>query len=150
MTVGVEIGVPLKSDAADDVALVWFPTSYDKPLLEPGDPFVGQKVWAVGFPLQLLDGNTGLQVTDGVLVNYSTLRDRYRTSASFYKGSSGGPLFDEQGRLVGLTVSGLMIQGAIPIDDQYHVTPYANVFRMYKELTDETEPNSTEGPCHSM
>lgn len=79
---------------------------------------LGQKVFAIGAP-------QGLQVTvsEGVI---SALRDkgalgRYpETTAPVYPGSSGGGLFDEQGRLIGLTTfhlsEGQQLNFVIPVE----------------------------------
>lgn len=74
--------------------------------LAPGASLVtGQKVYAVGSPLGL-----ELTISEGLI---SSLRNdtngrlrRIQTSAAISHGSSGGGLFDVNGRLVGITASG--------------------------------------------
>jgi S1-C subfamily serine protease len=151
-TVGNKPGLVLKSTSplAEDAALIWFPVDYHWAVLEPSEPYLGQYVWAVGYPYQFIDGTTGLQVSSGELIYHSLARDRFRVGSSFYKGSSGGPVFDRDGRLVGLSVAVLMLAGQYPIPDEFYVTPAANVFKLYKELTDEDESTCTEGSGCSL
>lgn len=78
---------------------------------------VGQKVYAVGAPQGL-----ELTLTDGLV---SSLRGKVgaqfiQTSAPVSRGSSGGGLFDDAGRLIGITVSSIQqgqnLNFAIPAD----------------------------------
>ncbi len=71
-------------------------------------------MFAIGTPLQERFGRT---VTKGVV---SALRPKDgRTSIQsdvvVHAGSSGGPLLDEHGRVVGLTISGATIGGGIGV-----------------------------------
>ena len=77
------------------------------------DVSVGDQVIAIGSPLGLENS-----VTTGVI---SAIRgSNYQISAPIYHGSSGGPLLDENGCVVGITSAGIEeFQGAnfaIPID----------------------------------
>ena len=65
---------------------------------------IGEKVYALGSPIMMentfSDGIiSGLRIIDGV--------KHVQTSAPISHGSSGGGLFDEEGRLIGITSSGL-------------------------------------------
>jgi TPR repeat protein len=79
---------------------------------------VGEKVYAIGSPKQL--ENT---LSEGI-VSALRLDGRVRTiqiTAPIAPGSSGGALFDAQGRLIGITTSGVDIPGnlnfAVSIDE---------------------------------
>lgn len=124
-------GSVLSYDAEADVALLHIPTS-GHGALSPSRLYLGQPIIAMGYPLQPRTGETGFQVSRGYLIHWDG--ERYRGSASFWFGSSGGPSFDEYGNLVGLNVSVLAAFGQLPIDDMYFITPAEHVFRLYGEL----------------
>jgi S1-C subfamily serine protease len=94
-------------------------------------PYRGMEVVAVGYPYQPFDAATGLQVTTGVLSAY--VEGRYKFSAPIFFGNSGGPLFDRNGSLVGLTVSCIVGPGRVPMPGEYFATPASQVFRMLNE-----------------
>ena len=118
-------------DAYDDVGVVEFDTRKDLVLLkikgfklptaELGDSdlvAVGDKVYAIGAPKGL-----ELTLSEGLVSGLRDTGDGYRvvqTSAAISSGSSGGGLFDDQGRLVGITSfkfrDGESLNFALPIN----------------------------------
>jgi hypothetical protein len=78
---------------------------------------VGQRVYAVGAPKGL-----ELTLSEGVVSSFRAAQDiRYiQTTAAVSPGSSGGGLFDEEGRLVGLLVfylrDGQQLNFAVPVE----------------------------------
>jgi len=93
------IGV-LGYDPAADIAVIRLDTASAKPLaLGNSDSVqVGDRVAAIGSPLGLQ--NT---ISDGLV---SALRDgRFQTSTPISPGSSGGPFFNTQGQVIGVTVA---------------------------------------------
>lgn len=102
----------LSYDELTDAALLKLPERKDAkgkaavyPMLQVREAPVkhGEKVFAIGYPLR----DTPI-ITEGI-VNHPSAeingRPRILTSAQIASGMSGGPLIDEQGRLVG-TISG--------------------------------------------
>lgn len=72
----------------------------DTPRLEPvkrAGLTLGQQVYALGSPADLSLQNT---VTSGVLSGFRA--NFIQTNAQIYPGNSGGPLIDEQGRVIGV------------------------------------------------
>lgn len=125
---GVELHVRAQNEGRD-LALLWAPGFVYEPLVA-ANPYLGMPVIAVGYPAQpLAGGTTALSVSRGVVLTVLTKHD-YRVSASIYYGSSGGPLFDEQGRLVGITVGGRVSNGMV-WDDQYLVAGADWLFEQY-------------------
>lgn len=110
-------------DARHDVMLLYSP-KLNGPNLRWGNPYLGQRVVCVGWPRQLYIGGRAMeQVSRGeVIVDYV---ERIRVGCSFESGSSGGPVFDEQGRLIGLSVS--MMRS---LNDEYIVAPATAVKRL--------------------
>ena len=102
-------------DAEADLVLMRSP-ALKSPPIRWSDPYLGQEVICVGWSLQRFTNLVGEQVTRGVYVaDYSK---RFRASCSWNSGSSGGPIFDKQGRLVGIAVSFFP-----PFNDEYLATP---------------------------
>jgi serine protease Do len=130
-------GSIVRSNEAADVALLQLPGSgYPAaPVGTSATLQVGGAVFAIGTPLQ---EQFGRSVTKGVV---SALRPKdgrtsIQSDVSVHAGSSGGPLLDEHGRVVGLTISGATIGGGIGvglntflgIDDAWralHIVPQA-------------------------
>jgi serine protease Do len=116
-------GVVIRSDARRDVALIKTDAKALPLPLRKGKPEIGETVYAIGTPL-----DAGLQgtLTKGVV---SGLRDMegqpfIQSDVAVTHGNSGGPLLNENGQVVALTVSGREVNGAptslnffIPIDD---------------------------------
>jgi len=84
---------------------------------------VGQLVFALGSPLGIEQTFTNGMVSslrDGSEVNKPSLTKVIQHTAPISPGNSGGPLFDEQGRVLGINTfnveGGQLINFAIPID----------------------------------
>ena len=70
---------------------------------------VGSSVFALGYPLTSIMG-TEIKFTDGKISSKSGFQGdvtTYQISVPIQNGNSGGPLFDENANLVGITSSGL-------------------------------------------
>lgn len=130
MTVQGKRASIVQEDSDADVALLTIPGGF-VPDLRPSEVWLGMPVTVVGYPVDPRVGGAVLNVSPGYLTTMA--KDRYRTSAPSYYGNSGGPVFDEDGNLVGLFVS-MMAVFDIPLDGNYHVTPALTVFRMYDDL----------------
>lgn len=104
-------------DPAHDLAILRHPTTTTRPLRLNTKPYLGQRVICIGFSAQYqLGGETKLQVSRGeVIIDYDTTM---RVGCSYESGSSGGPVFDESGMLVGLS-SGARRE----LNDEYIVVP---------------------------
>jgi S1-C subfamily serine protease len=107
------------ADVDHDLCLLWVPRLDSRAVLlaASADLRVGQPVTAIGYGgatgIQASIGEvTGLHAFDGGLV--------IRSSAAFSGGASGGGLFDEDGRLVGILSFRLPARGAyffsIPVE----------------------------------
>lgn len=122
---GVQIiGKVVASNSGRDVALVKIEGSLPKHFkLERAVPTVGSDVYAIGSPL---DEKFHSTVSRGIV---SGVREEHQkrfiqSDVNVRPGNSGGPLVNKQGQVVGITVSGLVVnndaQGInffIPIND---------------------------------
>jgi S1-C subfamily serine protease len=119
------LGEVMRSDTRRDVALIKTDARGRAPLpLRTGKVEQGEPVFAIGTPL----GDESLlnTMTRGI-VSAERMEHGLRfiqSDAAVTHGNSGGPLLDEKGAVVGMTVSGLEPNGAplslnffIPIDD---------------------------------
>jgi serine protease Do len=98
-------------DVDHDLCLLWVPglDARAVPLAASADLRVGQRVAAIGY-----GGATGIQVSIGDVTSLHVLDDGrvIRSSAAFTGGASGGGLFNEDGRLVGILSFRLPAKGA--------------------------------------
>jgi S1-C subfamily serine protease len=74
------------------------------PAGRPNDVKMGQRLWVLGYPDV---GGGGLTLSEGEIVGWNgdqgaDSRDYIKTDASITRGNSGGPVVDDQGRLVGI------------------------------------------------
>ena len=121
-------GQVLRADRKRDVALVKVDDPKAQPLAIRHEPAqLSETVFAIGTPLEKdLAGTltrgivSGLRITDG--------QPFIQSDVVINHGNSGGPLLDEKGQVIGLTVSGMESGGAmmginffIPIDDALKV-----------------------------
>ena len=107
-------GTPLAVLAIDprrDLALLRatrdFPVAL--PLRAETPAELGESVLILGYPFGQTLG-TGLTVTNGIVTGMTGLggdRRRFQTNAAIQPGSSGGPVLDEQGRVIGIANSRL-------------------------------------------
>jgi S1-C subfamily serine protease len=104
----------LLSDNKNDVALLQIDDSTFKGLSsipyglsEKGE--VGEKVFTIGYPLNDVMG-TNYKLTDGIISSKSGIEDDiryYQISVPIQPGNSGGPLFNKDGTVIGITSSKL-------------------------------------------
>jgi len=118
------IGKVIASNSGRDVAVVKVDAKLPKHFhtLRVGPP-VGTEVYAVGSPL---DENLQSTVTRGIISGYREQDKKtfIQSDVNIRPGNSGGPLVNKDGDVVGIAVSGLVVNGDfqginffIPIDD---------------------------------
>ena len=106
------LGEVVRTDKTRDVALVKTDSRERQPLRIRRDPLQpGDTVFAIGAPLGDKFQST---VTRGVISAYRTFEGLsfIQSDVSVTHGSSGGPLLNEQGEVVGLTEAGIQPTGA--------------------------------------
>lgn len=98
----------LKSDAESDVALLRLLDLGDKDLrpipIASGEPRLGDAIRIFGYPEI---GGVSLTVTDGFLggIDESESVPLYKTASQIAGGNSGGPVVDEDGRVIGIAAA---------------------------------------------
>jgi S1-C subfamily serine protease len=99
-------GTVIAADARRDVAVVKVaPAGLPGLPLQAARPEIGAEVYAVGSPL--LEELSGT-VSKGIVSAYRSFDglDYIQSDVTTVEGSSGGPLLDDRGNVVGITVSG--------------------------------------------
>jgi len=98
----------------DDLALLElsqpFPSSYALNFEEMGDGNAGRSAVVMGFPMAGILGWGEPSLTEGIVSKASGFSDNPKTfliTSKMNKGNSGGPIFDRQGRLIGIAVAKL-------------------------------------------
>lgn len=108
-------------DAQKDIAIIKTNAATGMTLLAPGDPTSmskGENVVAIGSPLGILNS-----VSEGIFSGYlSDSGESYiQFTAAISHGSSGGPLFDDRGNVIGITSAsyedGQNLNLAVPIEE---------------------------------
>lgn len=95
----------LRLDAANDLALLELPLGGslpEAPLADPGAHGVGARTWAIGAPLGLEHS-----LTEGIVSGHRDVQGTrfLQMQTTIAPGSSGGPLFDDHGRVVGVSTA---------------------------------------------
>ena len=100
----------LLTDITNDVALIQIDdlkfkglNSIPYGLVENSE--VGSKVFTIGYPLNNIMG-TNFKVTDGIISSKSGIEDDiryYQITVPIQPGNSGGPLFNKDGNVIGIT-----------------------------------------------
>lgn len=120
----------LSLDEANDIALLKVDQAFDThiPVGRSGDMRLGQSVATIGFPNIGIQGHSP-KVTQGMISGENGIQNDIRMwqiSVPVQPGNSGGPLLDEQGRLIGVVVASLslravQITGSIPQNVNYAI-----------------------------
>jgi serine protease Do len=100
------------TNSARDVALVRTePSGLGGLPLRTAEPRVGDRVFVVGSPK---DEDLESTVSGGIISAFRSLDGlRYiQSDTNVLPGNSGGPMFDEQGNVIAITVAGLFGEGS--------------------------------------
>lgn len=127
---GTHPAVVLSVDEANDVALLKVEQVFDShiPVGRSSEVRLGQTVATIGFPNIGIQGHSP-KVTQGMISGENGIQNDIRMwqiSVPIQPGNSGGPLLDEQGRLVGVVVASLslraiQITGSVPQNVNYAI-----------------------------
>lgn len=118
------VGKVIASNSGRDVAVVKVDAVLPRRFsLKRANPNIGTQVYAIGSPL---DEKFSSTITSGIVSGYREEQKKVlmQSDVNIRPGNSGGPLVDKDGNVVGIAVSGIVIdqvsQGInffIPIDD---------------------------------
>jgi len=127
---GTHAATVLSVDDANDVALLKVDQLFDSHIQvgRSSEVRLGQSVSTIGFPNIGIQGHSP-KVTQGMISGENGIQNDIRMwqiSVPIQPGNSGGPLLDEQGRLVGVVVASLslraiQITGSVPQNVNYAI-----------------------------
>lgn len=107
----VRMAKVVKTAPEDDLALLEidspFPDTPAFPLARIADPAPGRAAVVLGYPLIGILGDEQPALTEGIVAKTAGLANDPKTfqmTAKLNRGNSGGPVFDRQGRLIGIAV----------------------------------------------
>lgn len=98
------------------------------------EPFAGEVVWSSGYgALQANSGLVAMSITKGTLATLNVKHDgrlAHRVTSQIFSGNSGGPIWSEDGKLIGtvLFMFGQRIDGSfMPYEGSYYIRPVNDV-----------------------
>lgn len=106
----------IQSDRQNDLSIIKINSDEFKPFLKLPYNFktnisdVGSNIFALGYPMALSLMGTEIKFTDGKISSKTGIQGditTYQISVPIQPGNSGGPLFDFEGNLIGITSSGV-------------------------------------------
>ena len=98
---------------------------------------VGTQVFTLGYPMALTSMGKEVKFTDGKIsakTGYQGDIGSYQTSVPVQPGNSGGPLFDNEGKLIGIINAKIM-----EADNVSYAIKSSNLRNLYELLPDEIE-----------
>lgn len=146
--------VVVATDTVNDLAILKiedenFTTMDELPYcLDNRTPRKGETLFSLSYPRPSILGYE-LKTSSGVVTAINGLRPSdYTISVEIDSGSSGGPIFDEQGNVVGVVVS-KMAEGLTTITSNYAIK-MSHVHALIEEVSDVEAPqsNRVDGMSH--
>jgi serine protease Do len=131
--------IVIARDPVRDVAVISFPTNAPGLTLSPAAPALGDEVFALGAPLGI-----EFTLTEGRISTLARQIDiavpmlMLQHDAAVNPGSSGGPLVDAEGRLIGM--NSRIADGSRMFVGIAYAIPTAELRRIVQGLIDETLP----------
>jgi tetratricopeptide (TPR) repeat protein len=120
-------------DSQNDIAVLKLSQSPSTPIpdLKFGDSSKvrpGDKVFTIGYPASAILGKNQ-KITDGIISSVTGIEDdptMFQITVPIQPGNSGGPLFNEQGEVIGITTASLSLNaiqslGAVPQNVNYAI-----------------------------
>ena len=107
---------------------------------------VGEKVFTIGYPLNDVMG-VNYKVTDGIISSKTGIDDDvryYQISVPLHPGNSGGPLFNKEGNIIGITTARLNsdVVGA-KIENVNYAIKISYLLNLYNMLPNASSLNTT-------
>lgn len=149
-TNGIQLsGKVIHADLDRDVALIQLDASFPKYFhVSKRTPVIGQDVYAIGSPINEI---YSASISKGVIsgMRQKDGKSLIQSDVNIRPGNSGGPLVDDEGNLVGIAVSGLVIKNIpqginffIPIADALNTLNIQSNPSLTNGLSNEPEPDA--------
>lgn len=129
--------IKLLEDKSNDVALLKIDDEKFKgfnnlPYSIIQETDIGEDVFTIGYPLNSLMGDN-YKVTNGIISSNTGIKDDPRhiqTTTPIQPGNSGGPLFNKDGNIIGITSSKLNSQSTENVNYAVKTTYLVNIYNM--------------------
>jgi S1-C subfamily serine protease len=143
-------------DIANDIAIIKiedknFQRFGSIPYIISEKPEVGEEVFTIGYPMNSVMGNN-YKVTNGIISSLSGMSDDIRymqISVPLQPGNSGGPLFNKNGNIMGITsakLNGKAIGTSIEnVSYAIKATYLINMYKMLPNIADLNTKSSLVG-----
>jgi S1-C subfamily serine protease len=101
-------------DGANDLAIISVEKNSTPIPISDRFPTIGEEIFPIGYPLIDILGESP-KATQGIVSSTKGMRDtmsNFQISAEIYPGNSGGPVFDSNGNVLGISVGGVSNEAA--------------------------------------
>ncbi len=102
------VGMVVYQAPLADFAVLFDTARLDNPRPKLRSALVGERLYVVGYPMQLATREQALTVTEGIFAGPLDEENQERITAAVYFGNSGGGCWGTDGALLGITVAGFM------------------------------------------
>jgi S1-C subfamily serine protease len=87
-----------------------FPSNHSLSINDIRDPIPGEKVYLMGYPMSSVLGRYNPSISEGIVSKasgFGELAGEFQITAKMNKGNSGGPIFNNNGQIIGIAVGKL-------------------------------------------
>lgn len=106
--------IELPSDKNIDLALLKlkkpFPNEYSLSINDIKNPKAGEQIYVMGYPMSSILGRYNPSISQGIVSKASGFEEmagQFQLTAKMNKGNSGGPIFNDKGKIIGISVGKL-------------------------------------------
>ena len=107
-------GVEFPEDKNLDIALLKlkepFPSSFSLSIDDIKKPIPGEQIYLMGYPMSSILGRYNPSISQGIVSKISGFGEvdgEFQITAKMNKGNSGGPIFNDRGEIIGVSVGKL-------------------------------------------
>ena len=107
-------GVEFPQDQDLDIALLKlkepFPSSFSLSINDIKKPIPGEQIYLMGYPMSSILGRYNPSISQGIVSKISGFGEvdgEFQITAKMNKGNSGGPIFNDRGEIIGVSVGKL-------------------------------------------
>ena len=87
-----------------------FPSSYSLSIDDIKSPKAGEQIYVMGYPMSSILGRYNPSISEGIVSKTSGFGEmvgEFQITAKMNKGNSGGPIFNDKGQIIGISVGKL-------------------------------------------
>jgi len=106
--------VELPNDKDIDLALLIlkkpFPSNYSLSIEDIKKPKAGEQIYVMGYPMSSILGRYNPSISEGIISKasgFGEMAGEFQITAKINKGNSGGPIFNDKGQIIGISVGKL-------------------------------------------